>query len=395
MSFDVARARRETPGAERVVHFNNAGSSLPPAPVVEAMIDHLRLEAEIGGYEAYDRRKAATERPYAALAALLGCAADEIAVLDSATRAWDMAFYALALKPGDRIITGRAEYCSNLIAFAHAARRTGCTLETVPDDADGGVDLDALAAAIDGRTRLVAMTHVPTTGGLVNPAEAIGRITRAAGVPYLLDICQSAGQMPIDLRAIGCDMASGTGRKFLRGPRGTGFLYVRRDFLDRLDPPFLDDHAAEWQDGGGYIMRSDARRFETFECGFAAKIALGVAVDYAAAWDVAAIAARVGPLAAQLRSRIAAIPGARVHDRGRDLCGIVTFSLAGTPAEEIRRRLGERAVNVSVSGWEGTPLDLALRDPGRFVRASLHYYNTEAEIDGFVTALHGVARDAA
>ncbi len=395
MSLDVARARRETPGAERVVHFNNAGSSLPPAAVVEAMIEHLRLEAEVGGYEAYDRRKTATERPYAALAALLGCGADEIAVLDSATRAWDMAFYALSLKPGDKIVTGRSEYCSNLIAFLHAARRTGCELQIVPDDADGVVDLSALAAAIDGRTRLVAVTHVPTTGGLVNPAAEIGKIARAAGVPYLLDICQSTGQMPIDVRAIGCDMASGTGRKFLRGPRGTGFLYVRRGFLDRLDPPFLDDHAAEWQDGGRYSMRPDARRFETFECGFAAKIGLGVAVDYAAAWDMAAIAARVGPLAAELRARIAALPGARVHDRGRELCGIVTFSLAGARAEEVKRRLGERAINVSVSGWEGTPLDLALRDPGRFVRASLHYYNTEAEIDGFVAALHGIARDAA
>jgi selenocysteine lyase/cysteine desulfurase len=395
MSFDVARARRETPGAERVVHFNNAGAALPPRPVVEAMIDHLRLEAEIGGYEAYDRRKEATERPYGALAALLGCGADEIAVLDNATRAWDMAFYALSLRAGDRILTGHSEYCSNLIAFQHAARRTGCEIVVVPDDADGIIDLHALEAAIDGRVKLIAMTHVPSTGGLVNPAAAIGEIARAAGVPYLLDICQSVGQMPIDVRSIGCDMASGTGRKFLRGPRGIGFLYVRRGFLDRLDPPFLDDHAAEWQEGMRYAMRPDARRFETFECGFAAKIGLGIAVDYARSWDLAAIQARIGALASDLRTRISSLPGARVHDRGRELCGIVTFSLAGAGADEVKKRLGERAINVSVSGWEGTPLDMSLRGPGRIVRASLHYYNTEAEIDGFIAALHGIVRDAA
>ncbi len=228
MTIDIVRARRETPGCENVIHFNNAGAALMPAPVLDATIAHLRLEGEIGGYEAAERAAERIEHVYAAAARLLDCAADEIAVVENATRAWDMAFHALRFEPGDRILTARAAYASNYIAFLQMARRAGVAVETIPDDVHGQVSLEALERLIDPRVRLVAITHVPTNGGLVNPVAGVGRIARAAGVPFLLDACQSVGQMPIDVRAIGCDMLSTTGRKYLRGPRGTGLLYVRR-----------------------------------------------------------------------------------------------------------------------------------------------------------------------
>jgi len=393
--LDLQRLRAETPGVANVVHFNNAGCALPPKPVTEAMLEHLRLEATIGGYEAHDRRRAAVERPYAALAALLNARPDEIAIVENATRAWDMAFYAVPLKPGDRVLTARSEYASNFIAFLHRAKRDGIEIDVAPVNEHGEVDVAALEALITSRTRLIAITHVPTSGGLVNPAAEIGRAARRHGVPFLLDACQSVGQMPIDVETIGCDMLSGTARKFLRGPRGVGFLYVRHGLLGRLDPPLLDDHAADWDEDRVYAVRDDARRFETPECSFAARIGFGVALDYALGLPMPAIAGRVAHLAELLRERLRADCRGQIHDLGRQRCGIVTFSLPGLGADQVKAALAARAINVTVSTSESTRLDMLPRGLSRIVRASVHYYNCEDEIDIFISALARILDEAA
>jgi selenocysteine lyase/cysteine desulfurase len=392
VTLDLERARRETPGCATVLHFNNAGAALMPQPVLDALQRHLQLEATIGGYEAAEREDAAVEHVYDALARLIGGHRDEIAVIENATRAWDMAFYSLRFGAGDRILTATAEYASNYIAYLQVAARTGAAVEVIPDDEHGQVSVEALRRMLDARVKLIAITHVPTNGGLVNPAAAVGRVAREAGVPYLLDACQSVGQMPVDVAELGCDMLSATGRKYLRGPRATGFLWVRRAFLEPMEPPFLDLHAATWVARDRYELRPDARRFENWETYYAGKIALGVAVDYALAWGLPAIRERVYMLAGQLRERLAARPGVTLRDKGAERCGIVTFTVESCAAALIKQVLRSQAINVSVSSYAGTRLDMEDRKLPGVVRASLHYYNSEEEIERFCAALEPLLR---
>ena len=384
MTIDVERARRETPGCDHVTHLNNAGSALPPQPVLAAVVGHLELEARTGGYEAQEQNEAAIERFYGAAAELLGARPEEIAFSSSATRAWDMAFYAFPFESGDRILTAVAEYISNYIAYLQIAERTGVEVVAVPNDEHGQVSVDALRELVDERVKLIAMTHVPTNGGLVNPTSEIGAVAREAGIPYLLDACQSAGQLPLDVEEIGCDVLSATGRKYLRGPRGTGLLYVRSSLLERLDPPFLDMRAADWVEPDRYELRPDALRFEEWEQSYATKIGLATAIDYALRWGVDAIWERVAALGDSLRARLGEVEGVTVRDLGAVRCGIVTFTVDGVEASELKDRLARDRINVTVSPPSSTLLDSTARELPELVRASVHYYNTDEELDRLV-----------
>ncbi|BFV56594.1 aminotransferase class V-fold PLP-dependent enzyme [Kitasatospora sp. CMC57] len=387
MPIDVERARRDTAGCTAVTHLNNAGASLPPRQVVDAVVRHLRLEEANGGYEAAITETDRIEHVYGAVARLIGAGPQEIALQENATRAWDMAFYGLRWQPGDRILTCRSEYASNAIAYLQTARRYGVRIEVVPDDDHGQISVPALRDLIDERVKLIGITHVPTQGGLVNPAAEVGRVARAAGVPYLLDACQSVGQLPVDVHEIDCDLLTATGRKYLRGPRGTGFLYCSDRLLERLEPPFLDLRSAVWSGPDSYRIRPDARRFESWENGVAGRIGLGVAVDYALDLGLPAIEQRVTALADGLRDRLRALPGVRVHDRGARRCGIVSLTVAGHDPAELVEELRARRINLSVSAVGSARWDLAERDLESVVRASVHYYNTEEELDRLCAAL--------
>jgi selenocysteine lyase/cysteine desulfurase len=385
--IDLERARRETPGCEGVLHFNNAGAALMPQPVLDAVIDHLQLEARVGGYEAAEREAERIAGVYGAVARLLGCGRDEIALVEHATRAWDMAFYSVPLGPGDRILTAVAEYAANYVAYLQVSRRTGAVVEVVPNDETGQLSVDALRRMMDERVKLISITHVPTNGGLVNPAAAVGAVAREAGVPYLLDACQSIGQMPIRVEEIGCDMLSATGRKYLRGPRGTGFLYVRRAMLDRLEPPMIDHHAAEWAERDRYELRPDARRFENWEASYADRLGLGAAVDYALGWGLDEIWARVERFAAELRERLSGVGGVAVHDVGETKCGIVTFTVDGVDPAAVKAALARQGMNVTVALPEAARIDMEARGLAGLVRASVHYYNSERELERFCAAV--------
>jgi cysteine desulfurase / selenocysteine lyase len=393
MPIDIDQARRDTPATQTILHFNNAGAALMPTPVLQAQLRHLQLEADTGGYEAATAANDQLEAIYDSIAQLLNADRTEIALVENATVAWDMAFYSVDFAPGDRILTAEAEYASNYIAFLQVARRTGAIIDVIPSDGAGELDLDALERMIarermiDQRVKLIAITHVPTNGGLVNPAAAVGRIARAHGILYLLDACQSVGHMSIDVDAIGCDMLSATGRKYLRGPRGTGFLYVRHAILDQLEPPFLDLQAATWVAPDRYEIRPDARRFENWERNVAAQLGLGAAVDYALNLGLADIAARIDMLAAELRRRLCQIPGVTVRDLGRRPCGIVTFTAEAKPARELVAALRQQHMNCHASGPGSALLDATSRRLPDLVRASVHYYNTEEEVARFAAAV--------
>lgn len=385
--LDLAKLRADTPGTQTLAHFNNAGSSLMPAPVRQAVVDHLDLECRIGGYEAAAAAADLHDGFYASAAKLIGAQAEEIAFVDNATRAWDMAFYSLPFGPGDRILTARAEYAANVIAFLQIAKRCGAVVEVIPNDASGAVDVSALEKMMDGRVKLIAITHVPTNGGLVNPAAAIGAVAASHGVPYLLDACQSVGQMPVDVTAIGCTMLSATGRKYLRGPRGTGFLYVRKDWADRLEPPTIDLHAASWVARDRYELAPGARRFEVWERNVADLIGLKAAIDYALAVGVAPAYARIRTLATAMRQKLAAIPGVTVTDLGPEPCGIVTFMKAGRDPDAVKAALQAQAVNVSVTRVSSTRYDMEARGLSAMVRASAHYFNDEGDIERLIAAV--------
>lgn len=387
MTFNIEKIREDTPGVRGMVHFNNAGASLSPKVVVEGVIEHLNLEAQIGGYEAAARKREQIDYFYDAAALFLNASVEEIAFAENATRGWDMVFYAIPFKKGDRILTCVSEYASNYIAYLQVAQQKGVIIEVIPNDSYGQIDVEALGKMVDERVKLISITHVPTNGGLINPAKEIGKIAREANVLYLLDACQSVGQMPIDVKEIGCDMLNATGRKYLRGPRGTGLLYVKNSIIEHLTPPFLDLHAAEWTAKDKFLIRKDAKRFENWERYIAGQIGLGVAIGYASELGIEKIWERIRDLSSALRSELKRIKNICVNDLGEEQCGIVSFSVRNGNLEGIQKRLHEQKINISVSEKRYTLLDMEARHLDQVLRASVHYYNTEEEIGIFIQAL--------
>ena len=394
-AIDLAAVRAATPGCAHVIHFNNAGAALPPTAVTDAVLEYTAREALLGGYEAQEAAAEQLNSTSAALAMLLGARPHQIALIENATRAWDMAFYGLPLQRGDRILTCRSEYASNYLAYLQVARQRGIRIDVIPDNELGELDVAAAGRLLDKDVKLISITHVPTHGGLVNPAEAIGQLARSAGCYYLLDACQSVGQMPLDVTAIGCDFLSSTGRKFLRGPRGTGFLYVSERALAEVEPPFIDGHAATWTAVDSFEFRRDARRFENWEYNCATRIGLGVAARYASSLGLDAIWERVQLLSGRLRTQLAAIPGVQVCDQGRTRCAIVSFVCRDRAPAAVKVALANQRINVSVSDAPWTRIDMEARGIPALVRASVHYYNTDEEIDAVCAAVAALSSNSA
>ncbi len=388
-AFDLDALRDDTPGCANLVHLNNAGSSLMPRPVLMAIEQYLHLETRVGGYEAAALMAQQIEECYVDLGRLIGAQARNIALVENATAAFNLVLTAVSWQAGDCLLSTRNDYVSNQLAYLALRRRFGIEILYPPDTDDGEVDLEVFRRLLlDKRPRLAAVTHVPTSSGLVQPAAEIGRLCREAEVPFLLDACQTVGQMPLDVEALGCDFLSTTGRKFLRGPRGTGFLYASDRILAAGWEPLLPDlRGAEWLGPDSYRPRADARRFENWEFAYALVMASGTAARYAQAVGLERIARRSSRLADLLRQRLAALPGVRVLDRGRQRCAIVTASIPWPDGYDLQRRLRQRKINVSITERSSALLDFDSKGVAWVLRASPHYFNTEQEVDSLSGAL--------
>lgn len=377
---EIIQLRAETRGTSQKIHFNNAGSSLNPDVVVDTVISYLREEATLGGYEIEDKYRHELNNTYELIAKLINANADEIAIVENASTAWGIAFNGIDFKPGDEIITCEMEYVTNIIGFLNAQKKLGVSLKIIPNDAQGNFPLDVFEQAISPKTKLIAMTQIPSTAGGMIPIVEIGKIARKHQVLYLVDACQSAGQIPLNVEEIGCDMLAVTGRKYLRAPRGTGFLFVRKQVQDKLNTLFMDGFSAPSVSRDNFQLRNDARRFELYEKNRAITLGLGKAVEYALNIGVDRIWQRVQYLANLMRKQLAGIDGLTVHDFGDQQSGIVTFSVKGMDSGLVKSTLAENNINVSVGKAISTLIYMDKNHLASNVRASVHYYNTEEEI---------------
>jgi selenocysteine lyase/cysteine desulfurase len=393
--MDLTRWRSDTPACTSLVHLNNAGAALVPRPVRDAILRHLALEEELGGYEAADAQVEAMQRVYADVGRLLGAGSRNIALVQNSTVAFSQAISAFDLSPGDVIITSRSDYASNQIMYLSLARRRGVEVIRAADAPEGGVDPEAVRELVARRRpALVSLTWIPTNSGLVQPVEAVGRICREADVPYLIDACQAVGQMPVDVGRLHCDYLTAATRKFLRGPRGLGFLYVSDRMLQAGAHPLLVDmHGASWTDTDAFELTPDGRRFETWEFAYDLVLGLGAAARYALDVGLDTARDRARKLADYARRRLAEVPGVRVLDRGPELCAIVTVAVAGRDTKEIKLELRRRGINTSSPQREDAVIDMDEKKTESALRISPHYYNTKEEIDTAVEALEELVKE--
>lgn len=392
MSFttaEIEQLRAETSGTQHVLHFNNAGASLMPDVVRDAMINYLHQEARYGSYETERAFEAQLAHTYQAVAALLNAEVSEIALVDNATIAWQRAFYSLPFQKGDIILTSQAAYITNHLNYLKVRKNIGVHVQVVPSDAHGQIDVRALENHITPDVKLIALTYIPTNNALINPARAVGQVANYYGIPYLLDACQAVGQIPVDVKEIGCDFLSASGRKYLRAPRNTGFLYVKQSWLDNgIEPPAINSHSANWTSKDAYQMHPTAQRFEHGERSLAANYGLGMAIDYALSVGIERSSVRLSQLAAQLREALVELPNVSVHDIGKRKGGIVSFAVDGYSNQDIMAYLARHNMNVTCISHKKTWLFTnADQRKDNLVRASVHYYNTNEEIERFVHAL--------
>src|SRR6266851_1068997 len=384
--------REETPGCVNHIHLNNASAGLMPRSVLDAIVSHLNREANLGGYESADDAEAAVSEAYAHISKLLGTQPRNVAVVENSTVAFFQALAAFDFKPGDVIVTSRNDYISNQLAYLSLARRHGVEVRRAADLASGGADPQSVQDLLrDPRVRLLAVTWVPTNSGLMQPVETLGGIAEAAGVAYLVDACQAVGQIPLDVAKLRCDFLSATARKFLRGPRGTGFLYVSDRALQRGDfPLYIDMRGADWVSADSFAPAPDARRFENWEFAYSLVLGLGEAARYALEVGVERGGGRARQLAAELRDKLKAVPGVRVLDRGDHLAAIVTIEVAGWDATELSKLLRIRGINTSASIRAYAVIDMDEKQAASALRLSPDYYNTEAELAAAVGALRSL-----
>ena len=381
--MNVAKIREDIRGlSDGKIFMNNAGSSLMPSIVVDSMIDYLKQEEQFGGYEVANRNAELLEEFYDETAKLINCKPSNIAFATSATEAFTKALSSIVFKENDVIITTADDYISNQITFIPLQKKINIKIIRTRNLPDNELDLEDLENLIRKYTpKLVAVTHIPTNSGLIQNVEGVGKICKRYNILYLVDACQSVGQMVVDVNKIGCDFLTATGRKFLRGPRGTGFLYVSDKVLEQdYAPLLLDMRGANWTEYNDYELFKTAKRFEHWEISNASLLGVKHAIQYANHIGLDNIEEYNKILSEKLRNKLTN-SGFKVWDWGNHLSSIVTFSGPDGDLENIQRVLKENNVFFSVTYKNSALIDFTNKKINGIVRLSPHYFNTQDEIE--------------
>jgi selenocysteine lyase/cysteine desulfurase len=385
--LDISKLRQNTPGTLHKVHFNNAGAALMEQSVYDEVLNYQQYELINGGYEAQNHFEQELQNFYSECAKMLNCGPHNIAFTSGASHAWDLAFYGLNLNEGDEIITSHTEYVSNYLSLLKATKEQGVVIKVIDNDEHGSLNLAHLKELINDKTKLMTLAYIPTSGGQVNPVNEAGKLASEHGVTFILDACQAVGQIPIDLNTIHCDYLCATGRKYLRGPRGTGFLYVSDEALRKFGPHSVNARSAVWSGVNDLKVNEDATQYEDWEHNCAAKLGLAKAINNYITLDGKELWERIQNLAKSIRNKLRSIPKITVTDRGQLQCGIVTFHHESIDSAEIVKAMLAKNFNCTLTPKDFARLDLETRGLGDLVRASLHYYNTEEEIDNYCECL--------
>lgn len=386
----IKQVRSQTPGLKGRIHFDNSGSALMPLPVIETLLQAIERDAAVGGYVAQEQQAAAMEAGYSSLARLLGGKITDYAFVGSAVDGWTKAFYSLPLRTGDNIVTAYNEYCSNYIAYLQVKKNRGVEIRVARQSPSGGVDLEHLQSLVDDRTKLISLSHMPSSSGEINPVEKVGEIARAAGVLFQLDACQSVGHVRVDVDRIGCDIMTGTSRKFLRGPRGIGFLYANAKARAVMEPVVLTNQSAEWTSATTYTLRQDARVFEAWERSVSNQLGFSAAIDYLLELGVSAATAEIAKNASYLRGRLPDIKKINIECPPGATSAIITFNVFGYSPQEVKSAFEQQNIAVQTASVVHTRLDLEERGIASAVRVSPHYYNSQEDMDILLTALEAL-----
>ena len=381
MSLNIEKLRADTPGTQAIIHFNNAGCSLPVKESIDIITEYLQLEATLGGYEVKNKYEHIINEFYTEAARLINAADDEIAIVANASDGINKMLFSIPWETGDVLLTTEVEYGNCYLNYLKLKEEKGIEIKIVPSDDDGNILLEKMEDMISPKVKLIAVTHIPTNSGLIMPAEEIGKIANKHNILYLLDACQSVGHIPVDVKKIQCDFLSTTSRKYLRGPRGIGFIYVRKEVLKKLKPTTLDMVTAHWKDADNYNLDCNIKIFEQWEKSYALVLGFSKALSYLNNLGVENTWKRIQHLSAYLRSELEKIGGIEVTDIGKNQCGIVTFLVAGIDSKDLVNALLQHGINLSASLRFSSVLDMDKRGLEGVSRASIHYYNTEDEID--------------
>ena len=385
--MDIEQLRKDTPHCEDLTHFNNAGAALPSRFVNESILEFLEAESRIGGYEIVEERANQISEFYTEAAALIKASPEEIAVTDSASTAFSKAIFSIPFEQGDKIITSELEYGNNFLNYLKLKKEKGIEIIIIGGDEASPININELENAIDSKVKLIAITHMPTSGGVIAPVKEIGKIAKENGVLYLVDTCQSIGQCPVSVDELQCDFLNATSRKYLRGPRGLGFLYVRKSILPTLDPFSFEMLGAEWKSQDRYDLNFSSKMFETYEKPYAFLMGFSAAIKYANHLGIEQIWQRILELSTYLREQLKNVPGVKLYDGSGLRSGIISLTKDGVDPFKMHKQLQDKRINSSVLYQFTSLLEMQKKNLVNGNRLSVHCYNTKPEIDIIVSEI--------